>query len=450
QPVRNKFEGGLGVDLGDVRVHTGGASAAAAQSVSARAFAVGSDVHFGSGEYDPDSKAGQQLLAHEVVHTVQQRGAGSAPVAQHKLEVSAPGDAAEIEADNLAESLVSGSSAAPARMSQPVAQVQRAVIYRKAPTGPGATGTQGGSHTVAAGESLSKIAVKWYGTSGQWKHIYDTNRAVIGPDPNFVGVGMVLFIPASDVEGKLGAEVGKGMDLANTTGNLQYPPNAVPGVTYPDAEGYLDPTYWEAISGNSWTFKLKDGQSASAAIDSLFNGPTRLECLSTTGAILARAVKETIGPGPFDKSFGAKGKHNQDLVVGPNSTAYQASRMHSLMNPVAPASAADLKPGDWVYFWNCAQYHVKHPGGAWGGENAVYKGAGLFSGFGAFSGASADMTEEQMNRELHKQHNDGLAVIDQLTFSQWQSAKNERGGSTGLDLTVTQRLDKTKVGDLMP
>ena len=62
----------------------------------------------------------------------------------------------------------------------------------------------------------------------------------------------------------------------------------------------------------------------------------------------------------------------------------------------------------------------------------------------------ADMTEEQMNRELHKQYNDGLAPADQMTFSQWQSAKNEQGGKTGLDLKDTQRLDSKKVGDMMP
>jgi hypothetical protein len=37
-----------------------------------------------------------------------------------------------------------------------------------------------------------------------------------------------------------------------------------------------------------------------------------------------------------------------------------------------------------------------------------------------------------------------------MTFTQWQSAKNEQGGKTGLDLSNTQRLDSKKVGDLMP
>ena len=106
---------------------------------------------------------------------------------------------------------------------------------------------------------------------------------------------------------------------------------------------------------------------------------------------------------------------------------------------MSPASVAEILPGDWVYFWNCAQYHVKHPGGAWGRENAVYKGSGIFSGFEA-----AEMTEEQMNRELHKQYNDGLDPADQMTFSQWQSVKNEQGGKTGLDLKDTSASIATR------
>lgn len=103
--VRRKFESSLGSDLGDVRVHTGADSAAAAESVSAKAYTVGSDIHFGAGHYDPSSQGGQRLLAHEVAHTVQQAG-GTSRKAQFKLDVSAPGDAHELEADAAADSMV--------------------------------------------------------------------------------------------------------------------------------------------------------------------------------------------------------------------------------------------------------------------------------------------------------------------------------------------------------
>lgn len=62
----------LGADLGPVRIHTGPAPAAAARALSARAFTLGRDVVFGEGEYRPESTEGRMLIAHELVHTLQQ------------------------------------------------------------------------------------------------------------------------------------------------------------------------------------------------------------------------------------------------------------------------------------------------------------------------------------------------------------------------------------------
>lgn len=120
--LQRKFEGSLGADLSGVRVHTGAESAQSARSLSARAYTVGNDIHFGAGQYDPSSPAGEHLLAHEVAHTVQQAGAG--PSVQHKLEVSQPGDACELEADSAADAMLSG-----ARFSiSPAAGVQRSIM----------------------------------------------------------------------------------------------------------------------------------------------------------------------------------------------------------------------------------------------------------------------------------------------------------------------------------
>jgi hypothetical protein len=104
--LRSQFERSLGADLSGVRIHTGGTSAAAAAAVGAKAYAVGQDIHFAAGQFDPSSSDGQRLLAHEVAHTVQQHG--GAPTRQHKLEVSRGADAAEVEADAAAEAMVSG------------------------------------------------------------------------------------------------------------------------------------------------------------------------------------------------------------------------------------------------------------------------------------------------------------------------------------------------------
>jgi Domain of unknown function (DUF4157) len=71
--VRKRMEPRLGADLSSVRVHD---SAGAADKLGARAFTVGSDVHFNAGEYNPGTKEGDRLIAHELTHVVQGQKAG--------------------------------------------------------------------------------------------------------------------------------------------------------------------------------------------------------------------------------------------------------------------------------------------------------------------------------------------------------------------------------------
>lgn len=71
------FEPRFGVDFSSVRVHEGGQAAQMARSIQAKAFTVGRDVVFGSGQYSPGSSQGRKLLAHELTHVVQQGGGRS-------------------------------------------------------------------------------------------------------------------------------------------------------------------------------------------------------------------------------------------------------------------------------------------------------------------------------------------------------------------------------------
>ncbi len=81
----------FGADLSDVRVVTGPKAEQAAQIVDARAFALGHKIYFGKG-----TSPSNELLAHELTHVVQQRGA-TMPSADN-LQVTSPGDAVEREA----------------------------------------------------------------------------------------------------------------------------------------------------------------------------------------------------------------------------------------------------------------------------------------------------------------------------------------------------------------
>lgn len=128
--LRQSLEAKLGADLSRVRVHTGGASGDASAALRANAYTVGQDIHFADGTYDPESPAGQRLIAHEVAHTVQQQGASERT--QTKLEVSSPGDVHETEADAFADAFVSGSDS-PSLSPVASGSLSRQAIQREAP-----------------------------------------------------------------------------------------------------------------------------------------------------------------------------------------------------------------------------------------------------------------------------------------------------------------------------
>ncbi len=99
--ARASIERALGADFSSVRVHTGAQADRLSESLSARAFAVGPDIFFRNGEYNPDSGAGRELLAHELTHVVQQGGER----AQGELTLGQPDDQYEQEADRVARSI---------------------------------------------------------------------------------------------------------------------------------------------------------------------------------------------------------------------------------------------------------------------------------------------------------------------------------------------------------
>jgi uncharacterized protein DUF4157 len=101
--VRAFFEPRFGQDFSQVRVHTGGKASETAQATQAKAFTIGQDVVFGSGEYAPDSWNGRKLLAHELTHVIQQRySAAPSAFIQRQQACDAP-QAAEPKAQSQAD-----------------------------------------------------------------------------------------------------------------------------------------------------------------------------------------------------------------------------------------------------------------------------------------------------------------------------------------------------------
>jgi hypothetical protein len=73
--ARGVLESRLGHDFSGVRVHADAKAAAAARAIHARAYTAGRNVVFGAGQYSPATVTGQNLLAHELTHVVQQQAA---------------------------------------------------------------------------------------------------------------------------------------------------------------------------------------------------------------------------------------------------------------------------------------------------------------------------------------------------------------------------------------
>ncbi len=78
QPLSSKdrtwFGSRMGYDFKGVNVHTGSEAEASARDARAKAYTYGNDIVLAPGQYNTDSHAGRELMAHELTHVVRQGG----------------------------------------------------------------------------------------------------------------------------------------------------------------------------------------------------------------------------------------------------------------------------------------------------------------------------------------------------------------------------------------
>ena len=70
--TKAEMEASFETDFSDVNIHTDEEAVKMNKELNAQAFTYGRDVYFNSGKFDPGSKKGKHLLAHELTHVVQQ------------------------------------------------------------------------------------------------------------------------------------------------------------------------------------------------------------------------------------------------------------------------------------------------------------------------------------------------------------------------------------------
>ena len=109
--LRSRAETVQGVDFSRVRVHQDAPDVTT--PLQARAVTRGQDIYFHPGEFQPDTPAGEALVAHELAHTRQTRQSGETDD-QAATFVSRPSDDLEHNADALARGATAHAFAAPA------------------------------------------------------------------------------------------------------------------------------------------------------------------------------------------------------------------------------------------------------------------------------------------------------------------------------------------------
>ncbi|WGH74151.1 DUF4157 domain-containing protein [Tenacibaculum tangerinum] len=72
--TQGEMESGFGADFSHVNIHNDSEAAQMSKDIGAQAFTHGNDIYFNEGKYNPNSKGGKHLLAHELTHTIQQKG----------------------------------------------------------------------------------------------------------------------------------------------------------------------------------------------------------------------------------------------------------------------------------------------------------------------------------------------------------------------------------------
>jgi hypothetical protein len=73
--LQSSMSHAMGSDFSSVKIHTDSNADKLSRSIQAKAFTTGQDLFFSKGAYNPQSKSGQELIAHELTHVVQQGSA---------------------------------------------------------------------------------------------------------------------------------------------------------------------------------------------------------------------------------------------------------------------------------------------------------------------------------------------------------------------------------------
>lgn len=191
--------------------------------------------------------------------------------------------------------------------------------------------------------------------------------------------------------------------------------------------GYANPEYFRKT--RHFTFELKEGKSASEAIEVLIRGLSVLDCGNACQLAYYKAILSVIGRERFDTLFCGVPYNLTITQNGLNDlccplslfAGFTKSAMKCLKETLGHRS---LNFGDKCHFSGIEYYPIKHPGGGHArGWNVVYcydspRGEQLFVG----QGLRKAKTEHQINRMLLKGYNRERTPRDEICIQEATSS----------------------------
>ena len=292
--TRASMEQSFGADLSEVRVHTSSGSVQAAHDINAKAFTSGQDIHFGEGQYQPGTRQGQKLLAHELAHTIQQRS-GQAAV-QSRGVISQPGEPLEREADAVAsridgnQAVTQPSVGAGATHRAPIqTSIQRQVEDSEEAALPDADREEPGREQSAERESVD-IAPTSLPATGSVEAEETGAPGEMQAQPESVS-GAVEAEGTEQPHGtQFDAGSTAGSTLVSTEGDEERPVETAQGASRLPGEIAAEPTLAQTVPATAATH---DAHGAPASI-----GPGEAKSTATMSAKLAVSSREAVAE-PF-------------------------------------------------------------------------------------------------------------------------------------------------------
>jgi Domain of unknown function (DUF4157) len=166
--TREFMESRFNQDFSGVRVHTNPRAAQSAREVNALAYTVGRNVVFGDGSYAPNTRQGQSLIAHELVHTVQQGNVSNPGL--HRFSMTSSNDPLEHQASVIADRVMQGETIAPNAISSvgpSLARLPTPAPAAPTPAAPAAPTTQADAPSSVASTEVVSLATGTFNPSAE-------------------------------------------------------------------------------------------------------------------------------------------------------------------------------------------------------------------------------------------------------------------------------------------